>query len=93
MLRAEPPRVLSYTFQTADNEAAGHPPTRVVFDIRPFGDVVTLTVIHDEFPSGEVGAAFRGDISRGWPAILSSLKTLLSPASRWTTRHRSLRSA
>lgn len=78
MLRAEPPRTLSYTFQTEENQAAGHPPTTVVFDIRPFGSgVVTLTVTHDEFPPGEAGTAFRRDISQGWSGILSSLKTLL----------------
>lgn len=78
VLRAEPPRVLSYTFQTEDHQAAGHPPTTVVFDIRPFGpNVVTLTVTHDEFPPGEAGAAFRRDISHGWSGILSGLKTLL----------------
>lgn len=78
VLRAEPPHVLSYTFQTEENQAAGHPPTTVVFDIRPFGpDVVTLTVTHEEFPPGEAGAAFHRDISGGWSGILASLKTLL----------------
>ncbi|MQA16520.1 MAG: ATPase [Pseudonocardiaceae bacterium] len=77
VLRAEPPQVLSYTFQTGENEAAGNPPTRVSFDIRPFGEVVTLTVTHDELPGGEFGARFVRDIGQGWPGILSSLKTLL----------------
>lgn len=77
VLRAERPNVLSYTFQTPENEAAGHPATRVAFDIRPFGEVVTLTVTHDQFPEGQAGVAFRRDISQGWPGILSSLKTLL----------------
>lgn len=78
ILRAEPPRLLSYTFQTEDNEAAGHPPTRVVFDIRPFGEaVVTLTVTHDQFPEGEAGTKLLHSVSQGWPGILSNLKTLL----------------
>lgn len=82
VLRAEPPRLLSYTFQTEDNQAADHPPTTVVFDIRPFGpDVVTLTITHTEFPHGEAGATFLQAISQGWPGILSSLKSLLESGS------------
>lgn len=77
VLRVEPPRVLSYTFQTKGNESAGNPATRVVFDIRTFGDVVTLTVTHDEFPPGDAGVKFAREIGHGWPAILSGLKTLL----------------
>ncbi len=56
---------------------AGYGPTRVVFEARPFGEVITLTVTHDEFSAGDAGIKFRRDISQGWPAILSSLKTLL----------------
>ncbi len=77
VLRADPPRVLSYTFQTTDNEAAGAKPTRVVFELRPFGTVVTLTVTHDELLPDEPGVRFLRDITQGWSAILSSLKTLL----------------
>ena len=47
-----------------------------MFDVRPFGEVVTLTVTHEEFPKGQAGV-FRRDIGQGWPGILSSLKTLL----------------
>jgi hypothetical protein len=36
--------------------------------------MVKLTVVHDDF---EAGSAVLEGISQGWPAILSSLKTLL----------------
>jgi hypothetical protein len=35
---------------------------------------VKLTVVHDEFDPGSIVATM---VSKGWPAILSSLKTLL----------------
>jgi uncharacterized protein YndB with AHSA1/START domain len=72
------PRRLVYTFQPVD---AGEPPSRVTFEIKtpgrgtdPRGETLQLTVTHEEFPAGSI--VFPG-ISQGWPAILSSLKTLL----------------
>jgi uncharacterized protein YndB with AHSA1/START domain len=41
---------------------------------RPQGDAVQLTVIHEGFPEG---SKVREGVSNGWPAILSSLKSLL----------------
>jgi uncharacterized protein YndB with AHSA1/START domain len=51
------------------------PRSQVAFDIEDVGNGVTnLTVVHDNFkPGSEVLHA----ISQGWPAVLSSLKTLL----------------
>ncbi len=77
VLAVDPPRFLSYTFQPAENSSTGGKPTRVVFELHPFGEVVTLTVTHDELPAGEPGARFLRDIGQGWSAVLSSLKTLL----------------
>ncbi len=48
--------------------------SRVTFDIEPVGDDVKLTVTHDEL---EPGSNMLRGISRGWPMVLSSLKTLL----------------
>ena len=48
--------------------------SKVTFEIEPAGPMVMLTVTHDDFePDSEM---LRG-VSSGWPAILSSLKTLL----------------
>ncbi|WP_129311256.1 SRPBCC family protein [Streptomyces sp. L2] len=46
---------------------------RVTFEIRPYEDIVRLTVTHAEL-SGE--DEYEGAAS-GWPAVLSNLKTLL----------------
>lgn len=48
--------------------------SRVTFEIEPLGDDVKLTVTHDEL---EPGSNMLRGISRGWPMVLSSLKTLL----------------
>ncbi|MFH8607102.1 ArsR/SmtB family transcription factor [Streptomyces sp. NPDC018029] len=47
--------------------------SRVTFDLEPHGDQVKLTVTHEFDPSGTLHSM----CSQGWPAILSSLKTLL----------------
>ncbi|HVZ70552.1 MAG TPA: SRPBCC family protein [Rhizomicrobium sp.] len=48
--------------------------SRASFDIEKIDDEVRLTVVHDELePESEM---LRG-ISRGWPIVLSSLKSLL----------------
>jgi uncharacterized protein YndB with AHSA1/START domain len=48
--------------------------SKATFDIEPMGEMVKLTVIHGDFDPGSI--VLEG-ISQGWPAILSSLKTLL----------------
>ncbi|MBR0929480.1 SRPBCC family protein [Bradyrhizobium sp. 62B] len=75
ILEADRPRRLSYTFkhelmEEMRNEAA----TRVVFTLAPFGNLVKLTVTHEGFAAG---SKLLDGISKGWPAILSGLKSLL----------------
>jgi len=48
--------------------------SRVTFDVAPIDDMVRLTVTHDEL---EAGSGTATGISRGWPIVLSSLKSLL----------------
>lgn len=88
ILEADPGRRLSYTWTTMSREALEHwgfsrediehvlsePRSSVTFEIEPMGEVVKLTVIHGGFEPGSVTLQ---SISGGWPAILSSLKTLL----------------
>ena len=50
-------------------------PSRVSWEITPLGEVCKLTVVHDAFAAGET-ATYRM-VSRGWPFVLSNLKTLL----------------
>ncbi|MER6948334.1 SRPBCC family protein [Nonomuraea sp. NPDC000554] len=88
VLESEPGRRLSYTWHTFTPEWAkavgvsedvlaklvDERRSKVTFDIEPLGELVKLTVIHDGM---ETGGTLREMISQGWPALLSSLKTLL----------------
>jgi Activator of Hsp90 ATPase homolog 1-like protein len=48
--------------------------SKVTFDIEALGELVKLTMVHDDF---EPGSAVLESITHGWPVILASLKTLL----------------
>ena len=75
ILKADPPRRLSYTFKHEVDEAMRkEPATKVTFRLEAFGNLVKLTVTHEGFVEG---SQLLGAISRGWPAILSGLKSLL----------------
>ncbi|WP_083665808.1 metalloregulator ArsR/SmtB family transcription factor [Saccharomonospora sp. CUA-673] len=88
VLEAEPYRKLSYTWHTPTEEwAAGagidadtlatlvaERRSKVTFEIEPLGDLVKLTVVHDDFPEG---STMQQMVSNGWPHLLSDLKTLL----------------
>jgi DNA-binding transcriptional ArsR family regulator/uncharacterized protein YndB with AHSA1/START domain len=88
VLESDPYRRLSYTWHTFTPEwaaayqisdehlarLAGERRSKVTFDIEPLGDMVKLTVIHDDF---DPGSAILPGITEGWPRILSDLKTLL----------------
>jgi uncharacterized protein YndB with AHSA1/START domain len=69
-----PPRRLVLTWAVPADAVNPAKHSRVTFEIVPFIDAAELTVIHDELePDSEM---LRG-ITRGWPQVLSSLKTLL----------------
>jgi len=75
ILVADRPRRLAYTFHHILNERAMRErPSRVTFVLEPRDNIVKLTVTHEGFADDSV--VFDG-ISKGWPAILSSLKSLL----------------
>jgi len=46
----------------------------VTFDLEPRGNIVKLTVTHDDIDEG--GKTFLG-ISEGWPMVIASLKSIL----------------
>lgn len=48
--------------------------SRVTFDIAEYEGMVRLTVTHDKL---EAGSGMANGISKGWPIVLSSLKSLL----------------
>ena len=88
VLEADPPRRLSYTWHTFTPEwaqaqgvsgdlrasLAAEPRSKVTFDIEESGQLVKLTVVHDGFGPGSTLVQM---VSGGWPAVISSLKTLL----------------
>ena len=75
ILEADRPRRLSYTFKhVSDEELKQEPASKVVFALAPHGKDVKLTLTHEGFVEG--GKMLDG-ISKGWPAILASLKSLL----------------
>ena len=75
ILEFDPPRRLSYTFRhVLQDELRNEKPTKVVFKLEPHGKLVKLTLTHEGF--AEASQLLDG-IAKGWPAILSSLKSLL----------------
>jgi len=88
VLEFEPYRRLSYTWHTFTPEwaelhgfgddvlakVAGERRSKVTFEIESLGDVVKLTVVHDDFDPGSTVLEL---VSGGWPQLLSDLKTLL----------------
>lgn len=74
VLVSNPPRQLSYSWDSCSPEAQRERTSRVTFDLEPRGKIVKLTVTHDELD--ERGVTLR-NISGGWPMVLASLKSLL----------------
>lgn len=52
--------------------------SRVTYDIEDYDSMVRLTVTHDEL---EAGSGMAAGISKGWPLVLSSLKSFLETGS------------
>jgi uncharacterized protein YndB with AHSA1/START domain len=75
IIESDPPRRLSYTFKhVLDDELRNEAPSKVVFMLEPHGKLVKLTLTHEGFAEG---SKLLDGVSKGWPAILSSLKSLL----------------
>lgn len=75
VLEVDRPERLSYTWHVHYNPAAKkEAPSRVTFMLETVEDATKLTLVHDDFPAGSVVLP---EISTGWIAILSNLKTLL----------------
>lgn len=74
VVETDPPRrlVISWADPSDFADAARH--SRVTFDVFPMEGMVRLTVTHDEL---EPGSPMESGISKGWPIVLSSLKSFL----------------
>jgi uncharacterized protein YndB with AHSA1/START domain len=74
IIESDPPRRLVYGWKPLYKDMLGECPSRVTFELEPFKDQTRLTVVHDEF---DEDSKIFGMISKGWPAVLSSLKSFL----------------
>ncbi|MVA96056.1 polyketide cyclase [Nitratireductor sp. CAU 1489] len=74
VLESDPPRrlVLNWANESQKNDPDAY--SRVTFDIKTQGDMVQLTVVHDEL---QPGSGMLNGISQGWPLVLSSMKSFL----------------
>jgi uncharacterized protein YndB with AHSA1/START domain len=76
VLRADPPRLLSVSWRVEGSEAMrALPECTVTYTIEPVGEVVRLTM-EEAHPTPIPEELLEGG-RRGWPMILSALKTLL----------------
>ena len=74
IVEVDPPRRLAYTFVNLSDKYKNEFPALATFELEPYGKLVKLTLTHEGFAEG---SKFYAGISKGWPAILSSLKSLL----------------
>jgi len=75
VLEIDPPRHLVLSWRKELHEelrAEGY--SRATFDLEQVGDAVRLTITHS---SDTAGSQLIAGVSKGWPQILSSLKSLL----------------
>jgi uncharacterized protein YndB with AHSA1/START domain len=74
VLEIDAPKRLVMSWANASQEGDAEQTSRVAFDIEPYDGMVRLTVTHDRLEAG--GGMFNG-ISKGWPIVLSSMKSYL----------------
>ena len=74
VVETSPPTRLVITWANASQAADPDAYSRVTFDIEPYDDMVRLTVRHDEL---QAGSGMANGIQKGWPIVLSSLKSFL----------------
>jgi uncharacterized protein YndB with AHSA1/START domain/DNA-binding transcriptional ArsR family regulator len=70
VVESDPPRRLVTTWSAPDGQGE---PSRVTFDIEGSGEIVRLTVTHEDLAD----EADRENAAGGWAAVLSNLKSLL----------------
>lgn len=74
VIEVAPPTRLVISWANASQAADPASHSRVTFAIEAYDDMVRLTVTHDEL---EAGSGMATGVSKGWPAVLSSLKSFL----------------
>jgi len=82
VLVCEPNRKLVYTWNPKDKPEVAKKrqgPSRVTYELTPMGPQVKFRLIHEDLLPEDIEkdpTIFRG-INNGWPAVISSLKSLL----------------
>jgi len=74
VVEVDRPRRLAYTFINQSDKYRNEFPALATFVLEPYGKLVKLTLTHEGFAEG---SKFFNGVSKGWPAILSSLKSIL----------------
>ena len=74
VVETAPPHRLVMTWANASQADDPEQYSRVTFDIAPYDGMVRLTVTHDDLIPG---SGMEAGISKGWPMVLSSLKSFL----------------
>jgi len=75
VLESNPPQRLVISWASPSGAAHAEKVSRVTFEIEPYKDgIARLTVTHDQL---EAGSDMEKGITRGWPLVLSSLKSWL----------------
>jgi uncharacterized protein YndB with AHSA1/START domain len=74
VVECDPPRRLAYTFVNLSDKYRNEFPALATFLLEPHGKLVKLTLTHEGFGAG---SKMLPAIAKGWPAILSSLKSIL----------------
>jgi uncharacterized protein YndB with AHSA1/START domain len=70
VLKAEPPKLLQYTFAMGPSEKY----SRVTLELTQETEATKVVVTHDQWAEDDTGYGATAD---GWPRILSRLKTLI----------------
>jgi uncharacterized protein YndB with AHSA1/START domain len=79
ILKCEPMKLLSFTWNYVGDKTPREQPTRVTFELQPMDSTVKLTLKHEgllETDFVDDNNTFEG-FNNGWPAVLSNLKSLL----------------
>jgi len=74
VIEVSPPTRLVLTWANASEADDPAKYSRVTFDIAAYEGMVRLTVTHDEL---EAGSRMENGMRRGWPIVLSSMKSFL----------------
>jgi len=74
VVEATPPSRLVMTWANASQAGDPDAYSRVTFEIVEYDEMVRLTVSHDELIAD---SGMANGVSKGWPAVLSSLKSFL----------------